>query len=349
MDGPGGTARPGPAGGPVAVLTGPGTGHQGRAVRIGEPDGASPLPEADANVATATELRRQEYADTGRIETEYPHHAKSYQTVIWKDQGVVWDRPGHIGLKNGLGRPYLYLPVPAKYGGANVRKAELLWRADHYELALTFDTGQAATTETGEVAGIDLGEVHVAAITTSRRHALVLSGRLLRSFKQWRNKSHARISEKLDRCKKGSRRSKRLVEAKAKVSAKGYRQQRDFLHKAAKLTVDFCAAEGVRRIVVGDVRDIQTGVSLGKVSNQKISQWPHGQFSRYVTEKAARRGIAVDWIDEAYSTKTQPFGACPQDLSTGTAIPLFRLWSAHPPRRQRSEQHLLQGRPRRLR
>ncbi len=259
-----------------------------------------------ANVATATELRRQEYADTGRIETEYPHHAKSYQTVIWKDQGVVWDRPGHIGLKNGLGRPYLYLPVPAKYGGANVRKAELLWRADHYELALTFDTGQAVPPprETGEVAGIDLGEVHVAAITTSRRHALVLSGRLLRSFKQWRNKSHARISEKLDRCKKGSRRSKRLVEAKAKVSAKGYRQQRDFLHKAAKLTVDFCAAEGVRRIVVGDVRDIQTGVSLGKVSNQKISQWPHGQFTRYVTEKAARRGIAVDWIDEAYSTKT---------------------------------------------
>src|SRR5262245_48842706 len=68
--------------------------------------------------------------------------------------------------------------------------------------------------ETGEVAGLDLGEVPVAAITTSRRHALVLSGRL-RSFKPWRNKSHARISEKLDRCRKGSRRSKRLVEAKA--------------------------------------------------------------------------------------------------------------------------------------
>jgi putative transposase len=55
---------------------------------------------------------------------------------------------------------------------------------------------------------------------------------------------------------------------------------------------------------VGDVRDIQTGVSLGKVSNQKISQWPHGQFARYVREKAARVGITVEWIDEAYSTRT---------------------------------------------
>jgi putative transposase len=259
-----------------------------------------------ANIATATELRKQELTETGRLQTEYPHHAKTYQTVIWKDQGVVWDQPRCIGLKNGLGRPYLYLPLPAHHLGANVRKAELLWRADHYELALTLDTGQTlpVTRPVGEIAGIDLGEVHVAAITTTRRHALVLSGRQLRAFKQWRNKSHARLSEKLARCQAGSRRSRRLLEAKARVSAKTYRQQRDFLHKAARVAVDFCVAEGVGQIVVGDVRDIQTGVSLGKVTNQKISQWPHGQFFRYLSEKAARQELAVEWIDEAYSTKT---------------------------------------------
>jgi hypothetical protein len=62
-----------------------------------------------AHVATASDLRRQEDADTGWIETEDPQHAKSSQTVIWKEQGVVWDRPGQIGLKIGLkiglGRP----------------------------------------------------------------------------------------------------------------------------------------------------------------------------------------------------------------------------------------------------
>ena len=68
--------------------------------------------------------------------------------------------------------------------------------------------------------------------------------------------------------------------------------------------VDFCQAEGVSRMAVGDVRDIQTEVSLGKQTNQKISQWPHGQFARYVREKAARLGMVVEWIDEAYSTRT---------------------------------------------
>jgi putative transposase len=257
-----------------------------------------------ANVDTATALRKQEAAH-GVITTQYPHHAKAYQTVIWKDQGIIWDRPGCIGLKNGLGRPYLYLPIPARYQGANLRKVELTWRADHYELCLTLDTGPTPppSPDQGEVAGIDLGEVHIAAVTTTRRHALVLSGRLLRSYKQGRNKAHAAIQAKLSRCQPESRRSKRLRQRKAEVSAKLYRQQRNLLRQAARKAIAFCHQEGVNRIVVGDVRDIQTGVSLGTATNQKISQWPHGQFYRYLSEKAAKTGISLAWIDEAYSTK----------------------------------------------
>jgi transposase len=43
------------------------------------------------------------------------------------------------------------------------------------------------------------------------------------------------------------------------------------------------------------VRDIQTGGSLGQrtnqKTNQKISQWPHGPFAGYLSEKAAWLGI----------------------------------------------------------
>jgi putative transposase len=141
-------------------------------------------------------------------------------------------------------------------------------------------------------------------VTTTRRRALVVSGRQLRACKQWRNKVHSVLQERLNRCQPGSRRAKRLSRRKAQVSARLYRQQRDLLHQAARKVVDFCAQEEVSQIAVGDVRDIQTGVSLGKQTNQKISQWPHGQFARYVREKAARLGIVVEWIDEAYSTRT---------------------------------------------
>jgi IS605 OrfB family transposase len=72
------------------------------------------------------------------------------------------------------------------------------------------------------------------------------------------------------------------------VSAKLYRQQRDILHQAARKVVNVCQTEAVSRIAAGAVRDIQTGVQLGRATNQQISQWPHGQFTRYLTEKAAR-------------------------------------------------------------
>ena len=156
----------------------------------------------------------------------------------------------------------------------------------------------------GDVAGIDLGEGRIAAVTTTRRHALVLSGRQVRACTQWRNQVHRVLQEQLSRCQPGSRRAQRLLKRKAQLSAKRYRQPRDLLHQAVRKVVEFCTQEGVTRIAVGDVRDIQTGVSRGKRTNQKISQWPHGQFARSLAEKAARVGITVEWIDESYSTKT---------------------------------------------
>ena len=259
-----------------------------------------------ANVETASLLRRQEFAESGHPQTEYPHHDKPYQTVVWKDQALQLLPTGQLRLPSGGQRPPLLLPLPAEYHAANLRRVELTWRADHYELCLTLDTGAPLPPPlpAGAVAGVDLGEVHIAAVTTTCRHALVLSGRQVRSCKQWRNKVHSVLQEQLSRCQQGSRRAQRLNRRKAQASARLSRQQRDLLPQAARKVVDFCVQEGVSQIAVGDVRDIQTGVSLGKRTNQKVSQWPHGQFARYLSEKAARRGISVEWIDEAYSTST---------------------------------------------
>ena len=88
------------------------------------------------------------------------------------------------------------------------------------------------------------------------------------------------------------------------MSAKRYRQQREMLRQAAWTVVTFGQVEGVTHLAVGQARDRQTGVSLGTVSNQQGSQWPHGQLARDEREKAARVGMVVEWIDEAYSTRT---------------------------------------------
>jgi len=152
-----------------------------------------------------------------------------------------------------------------EYIGIDIRKAELTWRADHYELCLTIDTGMVnpPPKESGQVAGVDLGEVNIAAVITEAGDALVVSGRALRSVKRLRNKRHAALDALISHCKPGSKRHRRLKKSKAKASAKMYCQQRDILHKASRQAVEFCQANDVKSIVVGDVRDIQDGVDLG--------------------------------------------------------------------------------------
>jgi putative transposase len=139
---------------------------------------------------------------------------------------------------------------------------------------------------------------------------LVVSGRALRSVKRLRNKRHASLTALIARCKPGSKRQRRLLKSKARASARFRRQQRDILHKSSRQVVAFCEANEVRSIAVGDVRDIQDGVDLGTRANQKISQWAHGQFVKYLTYKAARYGMRVEQIPEDYSTRTCSHCGC---------------------------------------
>ncbi len=254
----------------------------------------------EANVDTARELRKTD------PEARYPHHPKKYQTVVWKESAIHWTEDGQILFSNGKNNQPLILTTLDEYIGVDIRKAELTWRADHYELCLTIDTGlvNPPRKQTGQMAGVDLGEVNIAAVVTEGGDALVVSGRALRSVKRLRNKRHATLDSLISRCKPGSKRHRRLLKSKARASAKLYRQQRDILHKASRQIVKFCLANDVKEIAVGDVRDVQDGVDLSTNSNQKISQWPHGQFVKYATYKSAEYGMQTGYIPEDYSTRT---------------------------------------------
>jgi putative transposase len=265
-----------------------------------------------ANVATAMQLRQQEVIETEQIQTAYPHHPKPYQTVIWKDQAIQVLPAGHLRLPCGGQRVPLLLPLPEEYRTANLRRAELTWRADHVELALTIATGTSLPAPLagveGEVGGAVAG--HRSGRGTHRRphhHPPPRAGALRSAPARLQARPQ---SDALHPAGEGEPLSTGLAPLAAAdhmqgtASAKLYRQQREILHQAARKAVGFCQVEGVTRIAVGDVRDLQTGVSLGRVSNQKISQWPHGQFVRYLTEKAQQVGIRVEWIDERLSTRT---------------------------------------------
>jgi putative transposase len=261
-----------------------------------------------ANVDTARTNRKREQEALGEPVTRYPHREKPFQTVTWKGQAVRVAN-GRLVLPNGRKQRDLVLPLPARFREADIRQVELLWRADHYQMALTIAEPAPKAEEQprptpGRVAGVDLGEINLAAVCTEDGQALVVSGRLLRHFKQLRNKRHAAYTERQARCKKGSGRWQKLQRQKSRASSKLYRQQRNILHQASRKVVAFAEQQGVGELAIGDVRDIADGVAYGRHANQKISQWSHGQFRRYLKEKGKRKGMRSSLHDEAYSTRT---------------------------------------------
>lgn len=132
---------------------------------------------------------------------------------------------------------------------------------------------------------VDLGEIHPA-VGSDLSQAVVFSARELRAVIQYRNKKLAETAQLQSWCKKKSRRWWRLQRRKNQVRACCERKIRDILHKVSRAVVDWAIERQARLIVIGDVRDVGKGKRLACKSQQKISQWPHGQLRRYITSLA---------------------------------------------------------------
>jgi putative transposase len=163
----------------------------------------------------------------------------------------------------------------------------------------------ASSTQT---AAIDLGEIHPVAITDGEE-VYIVSCRELRSIAQQTNKELAALQKKQARCQRGSRRSRRLNQAKKKRLARQKRRRRDLEHKVSRATIDWCNEKKIGVLALGDVRDVADKTKekkrLARPERQKVSNWSHGTIRRYLGYKAEAEGISVhDRVPEHYTSQT---------------------------------------------
>jgi putative transposase len=146
---------------------------------------------------------------------------------------------------------------------------------------------------------------------TDGEEACILSCRELRSIAQQTNKELASLQKKQARCQRGSRRSRRLSQARRNLLARQKRRRRDLEHKISRATIDWCQEKNVGVLAIGDVRKVADKTKakerLACPERQKISSWPHGTIRRYLGYKAAAAGISVhDRVPEQHTSQTCP-------------------------------------------
>jgi putative transposase len=232
-----------------------------------------------ANVETTRQLK------PAHPHMRYPYKPKKYMTVQWPAQAVT--RQGkRLILPMGRGRKALCfrLDLPERIGGVS-----LVWNGT-YELHVVVLAPASREAPGAAQATIDLGEIHLAAVTTSTGQGLIVSGRGIRSLKRRHNKGLRQLQRKQARCTRGSRRWRKLQSAKARLRARTQRQVRDRRHKATQKVVRFLQQEGVGTVFIGDPHGVRNQ-RAGRHHHQRMSQWEYGQDKDYLQQKTARAGI----------------------------------------------------------
>jgi putative transposase len=232
-----------------------------------------------ANVDATRILRRS------NRKIKYPYKTKRFYAVMWPAQAVSRER-GRIVLPMGRGRASLVLPLdlPPESGACT-----LVWN-NGFELHVCLQVSQAATAPGENRATVDLGEIHLAAVTTNTGTALVVSGRGIRSLKRQRNMQQGQLASKQARCKKYSHRWKKLQRAKNKMSSRIRRRVRDLRHKATRQVIEFCREQQVGALYIGNPHGVRQH-KTGHHHNQRMSQWEYGKDIDYLTYKSTQARI----------------------------------------------------------
>jgi putative transposase len=254
-----------------------------------------------SNVDATRERRRND--PESRFWLKYPYKEKKFFPLYWPAQAVSYNASEkRLVLPMGRGRKSLVFRLDLDFApGA----AKLVWN-DGYELHLVRPVAAADEPPGTNRACVDLGEIHLAAAVTDTGKALVVSGRDIRSEKRLLSKQLGQIARKRSGKKKGSRRWRKLQAIRMKRSKLAQRRIRDKRHKATRKVIDFCQAEGVGSLYVGDPRGVRNK-DCGRHHNQRVARWEMGKDISYLSHKAELAAIAC-FTGEERGTSSR----CPQ-------------------------------------
>lgn len=253
-----------------------------------------------ANRDTAAQCRRQ------GLKTRYPWREKTFVTVPFKQMAIRFSEAGTLTLtlKAGIRFDTGFKP-PAK-----IKTCEIIWCKGRYILSYTSEFPEATPVENGIRAGIDIGEIHPVALCAEDGEGLVISGREIRSIKRLRNKSLGKLAKALSKCKKGSRRFRKLCRTRGRMKTKSDNQVRNLLHQATRKAINWCENKNVAELVIGNPAGVEKNTRkkkrLSRKNRQKVSQMETGRIKHYLQYKAQESGIATCLVGERGTSKDCP-------------------------------------------
>ena len=199
------------------------------------------------------------------------------------------------------GHARLVITMPKILAGKTVKEIRILPKQDsayfvvHYTYEADVSQGETKKTST---AGVDLGIDNLMTITTDTGKSLIIDGRRLKSVNQWYNKHNAALQSQKDKAGILG-----LTKLQRRIIRKRENCVNDYISKACRRAVDYCAANGVGTLVLGWNADLQRGSNIGDKNNQNFVNIPFAKIKNKLGYLCEMYGIALIVHEESYTSK----------------------------------------------
>lgn len=171
------------------------------------------------------------------------------------------------------------------------KEAELIFRKGRWFFNLVVETDDLEPVASGPVMGVDVGENNLAAHSLGK----VFGGEHLRD----RRDRHLALRRRLQ--SNGSQSAKQKLR---QVSGKEARRVKHLNHETSKAIVQAAVGAGVATITLEDLTHIRDRIKTGKRMRGRLHRWAWRQLQTFVEYKARAAGIAVEYVDPAYTSQT---------------------------------------------
>ena len=171
------------------------------------------------------------------------------------------------------------------------KEAELVLRKGVWYFNLVVETQDADSVTSGPVVGVDVGENNLAAISLGK----VFGGGRLRHERDRYLAMRRRLQSN------GSQSAKQKLR---QVSGKEARRVKHINHETSKAIVAAAVAAGARKIVLEDLTHIRARIKAGKRMRARLHRWAWRQLQTFIEYKAKACGIAVEYVEPAYTSQT---------------------------------------------
>jgi len=248
-----------------------------------------------ANLDTIRILRKN-----GDKKARYPFRYRRQYNPIFKGQAIrLFGNRIRLPLKN---KKYLWYTIPENEG--KIVQAELGFDKLFLTIQKEIDVPEQTS---NKISSLDFGIIHTAVITDGM-NSLAIVGRGIRSIKQGQAKQLSKLSRKLSKTKKGSKRRRKLIRAKFKLIDRKNNLLRNAFHQVSRQIVNWCVANDVATLVVGDLENINKGTKKKRrrQNNQEIGKMEFGTLYAYLGYKLKEKGIEIKKIKESYTSQTCP-------------------------------------------